>query len=62
MLGFDPRLQFCHEDDATEVLLRAATESHPGVYNVAGDGVVYLSQCIRLSGRIPVSLPTPVAW
>lgn len=61
VLGYDPRLQFCHEDDAVEVLVRATTGHHPGVFNVAGDGVVYLSQCVRLSGRVPVPLPGPVA-
>lgn len=61
ILGYDPRLQFCHEDDAVEVLKRAVVEDHPGVFNVAGSGVVYLSQCIRLAGRVPVSVPSPAA-
>jgi UDP-glucose 4-epimerase len=58
-MGYDPRLQFLHEDDAVEVLYRAVREDHPGVYNVAGEGVVLLSQAIRLLGRpsVPVILP-----
>lgn len=60
VLGYDPRLQFCHEDDAVEVLRRAVTEHHPGIYNVAGPGVLYLSQCIRLAGRVPVPVPPPL--
>ncbi|GHE43398.1 hypothetical protein GCM10017673_52060 [Streptosporangium violaceochromogenes] len=59
MLGFDPRLQFVHEDDAVEVLRRMATEDHPGTFNVAGDGVLLLSQCARRAG-LP-SLPVPPA-
>ncbi len=59
VLGFDPRLQFCHEDDAVAVLELAATGSHPGTYNVAGEGVLYLSQCIRLAGRVPAPVPGP---
>jgi UDP-glucose 4-epimerase len=59
VLGFDPRLQFCHEEDAVDVLVRATTGSHPGIYNVAGDGVLYLSQCVRLSGRVPLPVPLP---
>jgi nucleoside-diphosphate-sugar epimerase len=51
ILGYDPRLQFCHEDDAVAVLVKAAMEDHPGTYNVAGAGMLYLSQCIRLAGR-----------
>lgn len=60
VLGFDPRLQFVHEDDGLEVLRRATVEDHPGVYNVAGPGVVYLSQCVRKAGRVPVPLPSSV--
>lgn len=29
-MGYDPRLQFVHEDDAIEVLYRSVRESHPG--------------------------------
>ena len=60
VLGFDPRLQFVHEDDGLEVLVRSVREDHPGVYNVAGPGVVYLSQCVRKAGRVQVPLPMPM--
>lgn len=59
VLGYDPRLQFCHEDDAVEVLRRVVCGRHPGIFNVAGDGVIYLSQAIRLAGRIPAPVPRP---
>ncbi|MFA9446287.1 NAD-dependent epimerase/dehydratase family protein [Egicoccus sp. AB-alg6-2] len=59
VLGYDPRLQFCHEEDAVAVLERVTCASHPGTYNVAGDGVVYLSQAIRLAGRVPAPVPQP---
>ncbi|GAC1409248.1 MAG: NAD-dependent epimerase/dehydratase family protein [Actinomycetota bacterium] len=58
-MGFDPRLQFLHEDDAIEILYRAATQDHPGTFNASGDGVMYLSQAIRLSGKAPVPVPLP---
>ncbi|HEV3124222.1 MAG TPA: NAD-dependent epimerase/dehydratase family protein [Candidatus Dormibacteraeota bacterium] len=51
VLGFDPRLQFLHEEDAVEALYRASVEDHAGVYNVAGPGIVILSQAIRIMGR-----------
>jgi UDP-glucose 4-epimerase len=60
VLGFDPRLQFCHEEDAVEVLVRAATGDHPGTFNVAGDGMLYLSQCSRLAGRASLPVPLPL--
>lgn len=56
-LGFDPRVQLLHEDDAVEAL-RLATISHrPGVVNVAGDGVVSLAQLLRRIGRVRVPVP-----
>ncbi|MPZ72669.1 MAG: NAD-dependent epimerase/dehydratase family protein [Nitriliruptorales bacterium] len=59
VLGYDPRLQLCHQDDGVEVLYRSVTGSHPGIYNVAGPGIIYLSQAIRMAGKptVPVALP-----
>jgi UDP-glucose 4-epimerase len=59
VLGFDPRLQFCHEEDAVGVLHRVVTGQHPGTFNVAGAGTLYLSQCVRLAGRLPAPIPWP---
>jgi UDP-glucose 4-epimerase len=57
--GYDPRLQFCHEEDAIAILKRAALEDCAGLYNVAADGAVYLSQALRLGGktRVPIAPP-----
>jgi UDP-glucose 4-epimerase len=60
-LGYDPRLQVVHEDDAVEVLVRAVREDHPGTFNVAGDGVVPLSQAVRLMGKLPAPVVLPLA-
>jgi len=60
VLGFDPRLQFVHEDDALEVLRRAAVHVHPGTYNVAGEGVLLLSQALRRAGKPSFPLPSPL--
>lgn len=59
VLGYDPRLQLCHEADAVEVLYRSVRGDYPGIFNVAGPGIVYLSQAIRLAGRVPVAVPGP---
>jgi UDP-glucose 4-epimerase len=62
-LGFDPRLQLIHEADALEVLRLASTSDRPGVFNVAGKGVLLLSQAIRRAGRIQLPVPGPaVEW
>ena len=64
VLGYDPRLQFVHEDDAVEALRIAAGEPrrgtiNAGTFNVAGDGVLLLSQCARRLGRPELPLPLP---
>lgn len=59
VLGYDPRLQFCHQQDAIDVLEAAAVDERPGTFNVAGEGVLYLSQCTRLAGRVPAPVPWP---
>jgi UDP-glucose 4-epimerase len=52
VLGFDPRLQFLHEDDAVAVLQSAVAGDHAGTFNVAGEGIVLLSQAIRAIGKL----------
>jgi UDP-glucose 4-epimerase len=59
VFGFDPRVQFLHELDGMEVLRRAVVEDHRGTFNVAGDGVLLLSQAIRRAGRTSVQFPSP---
>jgi UDP-glucose 4-epimerase len=59
VFGRDPRLQFVHVDDAIEVLGRSVTEDHPGTYNLAGPGVLVLSQAIRRAGRFGAPVIEP---
>ncbi|WP_025619424.1 NAD-dependent epimerase/dehydratase family protein [Salinispora cortesiana] len=59
VFGRDPRLQFLHFEDALEVLHRSVVLDHPGTYNVAGPGVLALSQAIRRAGRVAVPVLEP---
>ncbi len=59
VLGRDPRLQFVHVDDALEILHRSVVEDHPGTFNVAGPGVLTLSQAIRRAGRVALPVAEP---
>ena len=36
LLGYDPLLQFVHEEDCLRVFEQATLGSHPGVFNVVG--------------------------
>ncbi len=56
-LGYDPLLQFVHEDDLLAVFEAAILEPHPGVFNVVGEGVLPLSGYLRLAGKRAVPLP-----
>jgi nucleoside-diphosphate-sugar epimerase len=54
-------LQFVHEDDVAQALVRAvAGAGEPGVYNLAGDGVVNGSEALALLGVRPLPLPRGV--
>jgi UDP-glucose 4-epimerase len=57
VLGFDPRLQFLHERDALDVLEHATVTEASGTFNVAGDGILMLSQAVRRLGRPTVPMP-----
>lgn len=57
VLGFDPRLQFLHETDLNRVLRHAVLADVHGTFNIAGDGLLMLSQALRRMGRPSVPLP-----
>jgi UDP-glucose 4-epimerase len=57
VLGFDARLQFLHEVDLLGALEHATLGGVHGTFNVAGDGVLVLSQALRRLGRPTVPVP-----
>ncbi|TDC14715.1 NAD-dependent epimerase/dehydratase family protein [Kribbella albertanoniae] len=57
IFGYDARLQFLHEDDGVEAIHHATVNDLPGTFNLAGDGVLALSQAIRRLGRPTLRLP-----
>jgi len=56
LLGYDPLLQFVHEDDAIDAFERAVTHDFRGIYNIVGSGVLPLSTLLKLAGKpsIPI--------
>jgi UDP-glucose 4-epimerase len=58
VLGFDARLQFLHESDGIAAIHRATVIDLPGTFNLAGDGILSLSQAIRRLGRPVLRLPS----
>jgi UDP-glucose 4-epimerase len=62
VLGYDPLLQFVHEDDCVAAFERAVLLSRPGVYNVVGRGVAPLSTLLRNAGKRPLPVPAPILY
>ena len=58
VLGFDPRMQLLHEDDLYAALGHVIRTGVPGTFNVAGDGVLTLSQVVRRLQRPTLPLPS----
>ena len=59
-LGFDPRLQLIHEEDAIDALVAAVKRPVRGAVNVAGHGTTGLTRMVRMSGRPTLPLAPPL--
>ena len=55
--GFDPRFQLVHEDDVVAALLFALAEDVPGIFNVAGDGMLPWSEIMAIAGKRGIPMP-----
>ena len=54
VFGFEPRLQFLHEEDALAAMEHVTLSGKPGTFNIAGDGIVTLTQAVRRIGHVPL--------
>lgn len=57
VFGYDPRLQFVHEDDVTRALAHATASDRPGTFNVAGPGTITWSEACRAVARRRLAMP-----
>jgi UDP-glucose 4-epimerase len=55
--GFDPLIQFVEEDDVVRCVQFAVTERPAGIYNVAGDGKLPVSEVASIAGAWRLPLP-----
>ena len=58
---YNPPLQFVYDDDLVRVLSLAITKELPGVFNVAGDGVVFLRELDEVLAMKQFLLPSYLA-
>ncbi len=62
LLGYDPLLQFVHEDDAIDAFHRVVQHDFAGVYNIVGSGVLPLSTLLKLAGKAHIPILHVVAY
>jgi len=60
VMGFDPMMQFIHEEDLSDAIALALERGLQGVFNVAGPGEVPLHTAIRECGGTAWPLPEPL--
>ncbi len=56
VLGFDPLIQFIHEDDLLQAFQLVVKNDCPGIFNLASQGVIPLIKAIKLMGKMPLPL------
>ena len=57
IFGFDPRFQFVHEEDVVRSMLFVVGEGVPGIFNVAGDGLLPWSEVAHICGKRTIAMP-----
>lgn len=62
VLGYDPLMQFVHEDDVIDALVQCVTGEQRGVFNIVGSGVLPLSTILRVGGKWSVAVPSFVLY
>src|SRR5207249_1837844 len=60
--GYDPLLQFVHEQDVVDAFVYATLADHPGAFNIVADGVLPYSTVLALMGKLPLPMPTFLAY
>ncbi len=57
IMGYDPLLQFVHEEDVICAYLESIEHDFPGIFNIVGDGVLPLSRIVKIMGKLELALP-----
>lgn len=61
IMGFNPMMQFIHEEDVAEAMCLALDRRARGIFNLAGPGAVPLKRALKEMGRQRLSIPDPLA-
>ncbi|MEN8181563.1 MAG: NAD-dependent epimerase/dehydratase family protein [Myxococcota bacterium] len=60
VMGFDPMMQFIHEEDVCEAVAHTLEHGLQGVFNLTGPGEVPVHTAIRETGGQAVPIPEPL--
>jgi len=60
VMGFDPMMQFVHEEDVAHAIVLALEQGLRGVFNVVGPGEVPLGTAIEECGAVAWPVPEPL--
>ena len=60
--GYDPPMQFLHEDDASEIMTRCVLNRVGGTYNVGGRESLRMSEMVRMAGSRLMRVPAPLIY
>ena len=60
--GYDPPMQFLHENDASEIMARCLLNRVDGTYNVGGRDTLRMGEMARMAGSRLVRVPTPLLY
>jgi len=60
--GYDPLVQFVHENDVIRAFLHLIQHPHQGAFNIVGDGVMPLSRAIAMADKTAVPVPSPLFY
>ena len=61
ILGFNPMMQFIHEEDVAEAVALALQTGTHGIFNVVGPGAVPLKVAIGETGGSAIPIPETIA-
>jgi UDP-glucose 4-epimerase len=61
LMGYDPLLQFVHEQDVVDAFKAVIDDDHAGTFNIVGPGVLPYSTILAMMGKFPLPMPAFLA-
>ncbi len=58
--GFNPPLQFVHEDDVVKAVISILEKKGQGPFNIAPEDTITMAEICRMSGKLQVRIPYPL--